>query len=176
MAFFFSKAYAGIDWLRGYESLDTELQQVVRDAEQGNRLADKLMKVWRNDGEEQWVLIHIEIQGNYDSDFARRMFVYYYRLYDRYQRPVVSLAVLGDADHPRWLPQRHYTELWDCEISLRFPVVKLSDYNEHWEMLEASPNPFAVMLMAHLKCPSHASRYEYWLNSYTKKVSNAKIF
>jgi len=32
MAFFFPEAHADIDWTRGYESLDTELQQIVRDA------------------------------------------------------------------------------------------------------------------------------------------------
>jgi hypothetical protein len=45
MAFFFPEAYEDIDWARGYESLDKELQQIVRDAALGTRLADKLMKV-----------------------------------------------------------------------------------------------------------------------------------
>jgi hypothetical protein len=96
MAFFFPAVYAEIDWTRGYESLDAELQQVVRDAALGTRLADKLMKVWRRDGAEQIVLIHTEVQGNYDKDFLKRMYVYHYRLFDRYDRPIVSLAVLGD--------------------------------------------------------------------------------
>ena len=33
------------------------------------------------------------------------MFVYSYRIYDRYRRPVVSLAVLCD-DQPNWRPDR----------------------------------------------------------------------
>lgn len=45
MAFFFPDAHDDIDWNRGYESLDTELQKIVRDAEIGKRLADKLIKV-----------------------------------------------------------------------------------------------------------------------------------
>src|SRR5437868_14789290 len=76
VAFFFPEAHAGIDWSRGYEFLDTELQQVVRDAELGRRLADKLVKVWRRDGEEAWVLIHVEVQGEPDTGFERRMYVY----------------------------------------------------------------------------------------------------
>ena len=60
---FFPEAYREICWGAGYEFLDKELQQVVRDAELGRRLADKLVKVWRNNGEEVWVLIHIEVQG-----------------------------------------------------------------------------------------------------------------
>jgi hypothetical protein len=50
--FFFSDVFQGVDWSRGYESLDKELQQIVREAELGLRLADKLFKVWRLDGEE----------------------------------------------------------------------------------------------------------------------------
>ena len=76
MAFFFPAAAAEIDWSRGYESLDTELQQIVRDAALGTRLADKLMRVWRRDGVEQVVLIHVEVQGQRDPDFPKRMYVY----------------------------------------------------------------------------------------------------
>ena len=122
----------------------------MRDAEAGKRLADKLMKVHRHDGQPQIVRVHIEVQGGYDTAFAERMFIYHYRLYDRYRQPIVSLAVLGD-DSASWRPAAYQTELWGCEMRLRFPVVKLTDYAERWAVLEASDNPFAVMVMAHLQ-------------------------
>ena len=100
MAFFFPVAYAGIDWKKGYEFLDKELQQIVRDAELGRRLVDKLVKVYTTEGKETWVVVHVEVQGQKETDFARRMFVYYYRLFDRYNRQVVSLAVLADDRRP----------------------------------------------------------------------------
>jgi hypothetical protein len=105
MAFFFPAAYTDVDWALGYESLDTELAQIVRDAALGRRLADKLVKVWRRDGTEQIVLIHIEIQGERDPEFAKRIYVYNYRLFDCYDRPVVSLAVLCDVS-TQWRPTR----------------------------------------------------------------------
>ena len=43
MAFFFPEAHADIDWTRGYESLDTDLQQIVRDAALGTRLTIKTL-------------------------------------------------------------------------------------------------------------------------------------
>lgn len=150
LAFFFPEAHAGIDWSRGYEFLDTELQQVVRDAELGRRLADKLARVWRRDGEEAWVLVHIEVQGQPDPEFARRMYVYNYRLFDRFDREVASLAVLGDA-RPEWRPGSFEYELWGSRTGLWFPVVKLLDYGCRWEELEESANPFAVLVRAHLK-------------------------
>jgi hypothetical protein len=150
MQFFFPHIYDEIDWSRGYDFLDQELQQVVRDAELGKRLADKLVKVWKHGGEETWVLIHAEIQNQEESDFSKRIFVYYYRLLDRYDRPIVSLAILGD-DRKSWRPQPYQAELWGCEVNFRFPIVKLMDYENRWAELEASANPFAIVVMAHLK-------------------------
>src|SRR5215210_1551587 len=63
LAFFFPRAHSDIDWSRGYEFLDKELLQVVRDADMGRRLVDKLVRVWRRGGEEAWVLVHVEVQG-----------------------------------------------------------------------------------------------------------------
>ena len=79
MAFFFPQAHADIDWSLGYEFLDKELQQVVREAETGRQLVDKLVKVWHTEGTEKtetWLLIHIEVQGQRDANFAKRMYVY----------------------------------------------------------------------------------------------------
>ena len=101
LALFFPAAHAEIDWSRGYQSLDQELRQVVREAELGRRRVDHLVKVCLNNGREQWLLVHVEVQTSRDRNFARRMYTYNYRLFDRYNREVVSLAVLGD-DNPRW--------------------------------------------------------------------------
>ncbi len=150
MALFFPEIYLEIDWSKGWESLDQELQKVVRDAETGRRYADKLMKVWRKSGGELYVVIHVEIQGQRDAEFPLRMYVYNYRLFDRHRRPVVSLAVLCD-DSSTWRPEGYSHELWGCRASLTFPVVKLADYNDRWRELEASGNPFALVVMSHLK-------------------------
>jgi hypothetical protein len=150
MAFFFPQIHADIDWSRGFEFLDKELEQVVRDAELGKRLADKLAKVWRLSGEESWVLAHLEVQSTEESAFSKRMYVYSYRLSDRYDIPVASLAILGD-ERSSWRPDRYQSQLWGCAVDFRFPVVKLVDYRRNWHALEESRNPFAVVVMAHLK-------------------------
>jgi len=148
--FFLPQAHGEIEWSRGFEFLDKELQQVVRDAELGRRLADKLVKVWRTGGEEAWVLIHLEVQSFEETNFTERMFVYHYRIYDRYKRRVASIAILGD-ERSGWRPNQFESELWGCEVFFRFPVVKLLDYQQQWSALEVSRNPFATVVMAHLK-------------------------
>src|SRR5262249_21172314 len=130
--------------------LDKELQQIVREGELGERVVDKLVKVWLRDGSERWVLIHIEVQSQEEGRFPRRMFVYHYRLFDRYDREVVSLAVLGD-DRPGWRPSHFGYGRWGCRMNFEFPIVKLLDYRAHEAALENDPNPFAMVVLAHLK-------------------------
>src|SRR5262249_19848864 len=137
-------------WSRGYESLDKEFRQIVRAGELGEREADKLAKVWLRSGQEVWVLIHVEVQTQKEATFPKRMFVYNYRTFDRYNREVISLAVLAD-DRPAWRPDRFGYELCGCSMGIRFPIVKLLDYGRDWAALEANPNPFATVVMAHLK-------------------------
>ena len=90
LAFFFFRAHADIDWTHGYEMLETELQQVAREATLGPHRADKLVKVWLRDGQEAWILIHVEVQSQEEEGFPRRMFTYNYRIFDLYNRTVVS--------------------------------------------------------------------------------------
>ncbi|MCP4756855.1 MAG: cytosolic protein, partial [Proteobacteria bacterium] len=150
MFFFFPNIHAEIDWSKGYEFKDTELARIVRDATLGRRYADRLVKVFLLDGDEAWLLIHIEIQGYVDNTFEKRMFVYNYRISDVNDVEVVSLAVLSD-DDPNYRPGRYRTGRWGCELNFSFPAVKVLDYGKDWEKLEQDQNPFAMVVMAHLK-------------------------
>ncbi len=172
LAFFFPEAYAAIDWEKGYSFLDKELRQIVREAESGSRRVDKLVRVFRRgDGAEVWVLIHIEVQGQPDTVFAERMYVYNYRIFDRYKRRVASLAVLTD-DNPKWRPGSYEYELFGCEVLLRFPVAKLLDYQTDWDGLLENDNPFAIVTMAHLQTQATQHNLE---ERYAVKLKLAKM-
>lgn len=151
----FPKIYEQIDWQQGYSFLDKELQQISADAASGRRYADKLIKVFAQDGAETWVLIHVEIQGEPEDDFAQRMYTYQYRLRDRYQVDVVSLAVLADTN-TRFRPSSFHYERWGCKLSFDFPTSKLIDWEseDKWAELEASDNVFALVVRAQI----HAKR------------------
>ncbi|MEI2689585.1 MAG: hypothetical protein V9H69_07660 [Anaerolineae bacterium] len=71
-------------------------------------------------------------------------------LYDWHRKQVASLAVLAD-EQAGWRPQQFGYELWGCRAKLDFPTVKLLDYRKQWSKLEFSVNPFATVVMAHLK-------------------------
>jgi hypothetical protein len=62
-------------------------------------------------------------------------------------------------------------DLWGCSVDFVFPVVKLLDYAARWEELAASRNPFAVVVMAHLKAkettnqPAARKDWKYYLTT-----------
>ena len=150
IAFFFPVVHQDIDWKRGYEFLDKELEKITKDSETGKRFADKLVKVFLSDGTETWLLIHIEVQGYSDPEFEKRMFEYYYRIRDRYQAEVVSLALLTDAS-AKYRPGQYQVKRWGFSLTFEFPAVKVLDYYQNWVVLESNANPFAIIVMAHLK-------------------------
>src|SRR5690606_36431772 len=102
------------------------------------------------EGEAEWWLIHVEVQGQEEARFAERMFLYYCRLNDRYNKPVVSVAVLAD-ENPRWRPATFRRSRGNCTVNFAFPVVKLLDFTSRLAQLEASDNPFAAFVLAYLK-------------------------
>ena len=79
-----------------------------------------------------------------------RYALYCHRIFDRYGQEVISLAILAD-DDPDWRPNRFEYSRWDFRTSIEFPIVKLLDYAAEYQELEANPNPFAVVVLAHLK-------------------------
>ena len=123
--FFVPHLHTAIDWSRGYEFLDKELQKVVREAVTQSRRVDKLVQVWLSNQEE--IL-----------------------LYDRYGAQVMSLAILGDKKSA-WRPQSYHYDQFGCRLTFQFPIIKLLDYQKQWAQLEQGRNPFSHVVRVHLK-------------------------
>lgn len=83
--------------------LDKEFTQLIPYAYQQTRYADKLVKVIFDQEETRPVHFHIEIQGYKDQTLSKRMYVYDYRIYDRYGEEVENLAIF---DRPSALPEK----------------------------------------------------------------------
>ncbi|WNZ44060.1 hypothetical protein Q2T42_19700 [Leptolyngbya boryana CZ1] len=148
--FFFPDIHRLIDWQKPCEFLDKEFQKIARDAEQGNRYADKLVKVWFKDGKSGCLLLHVEIQAKKEDAFPQRMLTYSIRIYDLFHTLATSLAILCD-ENVDWRPQDCILERPETRLAFEFGSRKLIDYRSQWSMLESSPNPFATIVMAHLK-------------------------
>src|SRR5258706_15513874 len=78
LRFIFPDADEVYDMERGVEFLEKELAEMYPepDKETDTRFADKLVKVFNREGQEEWVLTHIEVQGDTSLrlQFSERMF------------------------------------------------------------------------------------------------------
>lgn len=140
--------------------LNQELQQIHPEAEVGNRAVDKLVEVRLHTGESRVLFVHIEVQSQPDRGFAERMFVYHYRIFDRFRQPVTSLAVLGDAN-PKWRPDAFALAAPGMTHRLAWPTVKLLDYAKRERSLKGDDNPFAWVTLAHLAALRTRGRLEH---------------
>lgn len=151
LAQYFREIYLAIDFAKGFEFLDKELQKILPQVDDTDkRVVDKLVKVFLRDGSEKWLLIHIEIQGYRETDFPARVFQCYYRIYDHFGKDLISVALLTDED-PKFRENVYEISRLGFRLHFEFPVVKLLDYRDKWTELERDSNPFAIATMAFLK-------------------------
>src|ERR1700743_1800034 len=111
LRFIFPDADEVYNMERGFEFLDKELAELdpQPDEEKDSRFADKLVKVYHRDGVEEWVLLHVEIQGDtYERDaFAERMYSYFYRIRDRNPGRLVSALAIFTGPEGNRMPARY---------------------------------------------------------------------
>jgi Domain of unknown function (DUF4351) len=175
MEFFFPSIAKEIDWTKPILFLDTELQKITPDAEVGKRLADQLVKVQRKKGQELILLIHLEIQATPEKIFPERMFIYSVRIFEYFHQAPISLAILCDAK-PTWRPSSYAFQTLGSSLRFEFTSIKLLDYQSQWLQLEHSQNPFAIVVMAHLKTQEtkrRASDRKTWKITLVKRLYEA---
>lgn len=137
-----------LDLERGFEFLDKELVEMFPEPEKpsNTKVVDKLVKVFLRDGSERWMLLHIEVQGNNEKGFARRMFEYYIRIFSKHSRPVAAIAVMTGKDGKKMPAAYEDRCLW-MRTRYEYKTLCITDYPD--EELKESMNPFAaVMLVA----------------------------
>ncbi|HUB62433.1 MAG TPA: hypothetical protein VL978_17085 [Puia sp.] len=105
LRFIYPDAEEVYDLERGFEFLEKELAEMDPEPGEGSdtKFADKLVKVYHRDGKEEWVLMHVEIQGETANrmEFSGRMFRYFYRILDRFKGPVSAVAIFTGRDGRR---------------------------------------------------------------------------
>ena len=123
---FFPRLAVLINWSIEPEWLDKEISQVIGQPGNRNREVDVLFRVHLMNGDEQWILCHLEIQTSYEADFAVRVDQYNSGLKWLFRREVLTLVILADL-RPDWRPSEYQFELAGFESHLRFPVCKVLD-------------------------------------------------
>jgi hypothetical protein len=147
VAFFMPDLYPDVDFSKGYTFLDKELHKTTHKGKGKKRYPDHLVKVYLKDGTEQWILIHIEVQGYGEDTFPLRMFTYFYRIFDKYQQPVVALCIFIDKNK-QFKPSQFKYEFYKTRLVYDYRTYKLVEQDE--DKLTESDNPFAMAALAGL--------------------------
>ena len=141
--------HADIDWTKGYTSLEQELRPDVPDASEGTRIADKFIKAYRkNTNDERY--FHLEIQGKSDADFPYRVYLYNRRGVEKSGSFVVSIAILADRSR-NWWPPPYRAEQYGVVVGLKYRRWKLLRQRSRVEALRAAENPVAIFILAALE-------------------------
>jgi predicted transposase/invertase (TIGR01784 family) len=145
LTFFYPNAHDIFDFDKGFDFLDKELEDLFPKEESASvRYVDKLIKVYLVGGGEKWILVHVEVQGYRDKHFEERMFTYYYRIKDKYQKDIAAWAILTD-DKIHYKPYQYTSDYLGTELTYKFNVYKVLEQDE--ETLKNSNNIFASIIL-----------------------------
>lgn len=164
LRYFFPSLVRKIDFSRQPEFLDKDLAQLFPDHEEGDRRVDILMKVFLKDGTEQWFLIHTEIQGYDDASFARRMFTYYYRILDKYERDIITLVIFLN-ENTEFQPSEYRRTAYRTTLLFKYQAFSVTTHT--MESLYKHNNPFSLVMQVALlgirakRVP--AEQFDAWL-------------
>jgi predicted HTH domain antitoxin len=150
--FVFPEADQLFDLKKGFQFLEQELIEVYPQSilQTESRYVDKLVQIYLKDGQEQWVLIHIEVQDSTKAKdrylFPERMFRYFYKCFDKHRKPLTAIAIFCGPDG-RKMENIYRYEFMGTKLQYSFNCLRILDYTE--DELTNSENPFAwVMLIA----------------------------
>jgi len=132
------------DFSKGFQFLDKELDELFPENAKQKRYADKIIKVFTKSGKEQWILVHIEVQGYQDKDFAKRMFTYFYRILDRWNQNIMALAIFTD-NNPSYVPSEYVYQYQNTKNIYSFDTFKILHKSE--KELNIPQNPFSIVML-----------------------------
>jgi len=144
MALFLPEAASLID----YSELRFLSQELITDVTGGDRHYVDILAEVKVKGEDGFVLVHVEPQAQREADFARRMFVYFSRLYAQHRKKVLPIAVLS-YDSKLEEPARHEVAFPFFTV-LQFTYWKIQLKQLSWRQFLNSDNPVAAALLSKL--------------------------
>ncbi len=129
------------------EFMDKEILKGVRGRKK--RFADLVVKV-RFRGQETYFLIHVENQAKMEPGFAKRMFLYFSRLIEKFDLPVYPVAILSYDTPNRPEPDR-YEVVFPNKNVLQFSYTVIQLNRLSWRDFIKTPNPAAAALMTKMQ-------------------------
>ena len=157
--------YDDVDFSQEVKFLDKELQDTIQvtlgeehnPAKFIDTLVELPLKSWKN----QWILLHIEVQGKGGEDISYRMVLYCCLIFAHYRRMPVALAILTDKRPSNETPGKFEFSEYGTKLLYKYNLFEV--YNQDDEKLLNSDNPFDSFIYA-------AKKYSDYMSSENQKI------
>lgn len=114
-----------------FNSVDFPNKELYSGMIEGEKtVADVLAKVKLINGQEEYILIHTEIQSSRDIDIPRRMFRYFCNIWMKHEKPVYAFALF--IDESRWrdpISNVFNMDFMGTELAYKFHLQKTKNYD-----------------------------------------------
>jgi len=111
--------YPLVNWSKPVVSLEQEFHKLIGDKYKGDHvISDKLLKFHLKAGGEQWILVHVEVESAAKPNVPERMFVYFYRIFDKEGKVVTALAIFAGDSLPKNYDRYEYELLKPCSLTV----------------------------------------------------------
>lgn len=171
LAFAASDLHAATDWAVPPVFLDKEFATIARQAAVGARTADLVVQLRLRSGGVGLVVLHVEVQGQAEGDFAARMFTYYALIHLRLWRQrrrrggraqeamplILGIAVLTD-DSLSWQPGAYESRGFGLGIRYDYRALKLRDPQVRAALEALTENPFGLVARTWLELQAAGRR------------------
>lgn len=137
--------YADADTSKEPEFLEQELEKIVFDLEKGANRTDLLIRVPLKNGEEEWILAHLELQGEGGEHLPTRMNRYRAMIYLRYDVEPVAIAVLTSS-RPNNEARSYVSDRYGTRVIYEYKNVDVRELDD--DSLLTGDNRIALILYA----------------------------
>jgi hypothetical protein len=151
--------------------LDKEFATIARQAAVGPRTADLIVQLRLRAGGTSLIVLHVEVQGQSQTDFAARMFTYYALIHLRLWRQrrrrggrsqgemplILGMAVLTD-ESLAWQPGAYEARGFGLGIRYDYRALKLRDPQVRADLAGLTGNPFALVARTWLEVQAAGRR------------------
>lgn len=121
-------------------------QEVFTDIIKGEKRQIDILAETKQKNSNQLILIHIEPQATHQHDFNERMFIYCSRLYEKFRKPIIPIAVFSYED-VRDIPNKFTLSTPTLEV-IQFNYLQLHLIKLNWRKYLAQDNPAAAALLS----------------------------
>lgn len=157
--------YPLVNWSKPVVSLEQEFHKLIGDKYKGDHvISDKLLKFHLKAGGEQWILVHVEVESAAKPNVPERMFVYFYRIFDKREENITALAIYTGDSVPEGCDRFEY-EFMGTKVVYQFNTFLVSKVDEALLIEDDSPMALAILAAKYLNDTKNNKelRYRYKL-------------